>query len=239
MRLDVRIRKVEEKINTTKFEVFSECLTTKNFFVNTEAVSSLSFDTKVMILNVSGEPFADGEVALAFPPVPFFKEFTEVVRYEHRIKRKGKERTAPNTPELGVTQAYVGKADLEAQFIAERKPIHFGLSPVTGLSVEVEEQASAANIGIGDEIDRAGVLAAFDSFLRESVRVQKEGRLTSRQIWAVWAARRDTDPDERVIADVKFADVARRFRAVFGATAAKNPTRIDGRLQRYWSGYAI
>ena len=81
--------------------------------------------------------------------------------------------------------------------------------------------------------------AAFDAFLRESVRVKKGGRLTSRQIWAVWAARWGADPEDRVIAGVRFADVAGRLRALFGTAAAKDPTRIDGRLQRYWSGYAI
>ena len=93
----------------------------------------------------------------------------------------------------------------------------------------------------GDEekIEAADDIDAFDAFLRDSVRVQRGGRLTSRQIWAAWAARWNTSPDERVIADVRFADVSRRVRGVFGISAAPSPTRIDGRLQRYWSGYVI
>ena len=239
MRLDVRICKVEEKIIMTQFELLGEGPPMEAFYANTESVSSLLSDAGELVLSVSSEPFADGEVALAFPPVPHFKEFSRVVRYEHRVQRKGMEKRAPNTPELGVTQVYVNKAALDDEFIAERRPIYFGLSPATGHVVEGAEHASGDDIDVGDETDRAAALAAFDDFLKESIRVQRSGRLTSRQIMAVWAARWGADSGEDMIAGVQLTDVARRFRGVFGVTAVKDPTRIDGRLQRYWSGYAI
>ena len=235
----IGIRKVEEKENTTQYELLGASPPMKDFYVNTELVTSLPFDAEEMLLTLSTEPFADGEVTLAFPPVPFFKAFNRVVRYEHRIRRKGKERRAPNTPELGVTLAYVNKTDLEDEVIVKQKPIHFGLSPVAKCVMEGEELASVADIEIGDELFGADAIAAFDAFLRESIRVQRSGRLTSRQIWAVWAARCDGNPDDKVIAGVRFADVARRFRGVFGAAAARTPTRIDGYSQRYWAGYEI
>ena len=239
MRVDVRIRKLGKKKNTFEFKLLGESPPMENFYPNLELVSSLPFDTEEIVLNISSEPFADGEVALAFPPVPFFKEFTDVVRYEHRTERRGKDRRAPNTPDLGVTLAYVNKVDLEDEFVADQQPIFFGLSPVADADSEDQKRAAAEDVGAGDEIDRAAAFATFDDFLRDSVRVKRGSRLTSRQIWDVWAARWGANPNDRVIAGVRFTDVARRFHAVFGATTATNPTRIDGRLQRYWPGYTV
>ena len=239
MRLSVRMKPVEEKVNTTLYEPFGDSPPMKNFYLNTEVASALPFDAKEITLTISDEPFAEGEVALAFPPVPFYKMFRSAVRYEHRVARRGRVRRAANTPELPVSLAYVNRAALDEEFIAGRRPIHFGVSATSEVAAEDEEQPAAADIDAGDESSGVEGLAAFDDFLRESVKSQKEGRLTSRRIWAVWAARCDADPSEDMIAGVQFADVARRFRARFGAAAAKNPTRIDGRLQRYWDGYTI
>ena len=239
MRLSVRMKPVEEKVNTTLYEPVGDSPPMKNFYLNTEVASALPFDTKEITLTISDEPFAEGEVALPFPPVPFYKVFRSAVRYEHRVARRGRVRRAANTPELPVSLAYVNRAALDEEFIAGRRPIHFGVSAPSEVAAEDEEQPAAADIDAGEESSGVEGLAAFDGFLRESVKSQKEGRLTSRRIWAVWAARCDADPSEDMIAGVQFADVARRFRALFGAAAAKNPTRIDGRLQRYWDGYTI
>ena len=251
MRLDVRIRKVEKKINTTQFELLGESPPMESFYVNTETVTSLPFDTGEMVLTISSEPFADGEVALAFPPVPFFKAFRRVVRYEYRIERRGKERRVSNTPDTPVNLAYVNKEVLEDEFIAEQKPIYFGISAVTKAVIEDEKQAAAGDVADDekqaaagdvaddDEIDRADAIAAFDAFLRESVRFQRGGKLTSRQILAVWRVRWDADLDDEVIRGIQLADVARRFRVVFGVTMLKDPTRIDGDSQRYWNGFTI
>lgn len=239
MRLDVRIRKVEKKINTTQFELLGESPPMESFYVNTETVTSLPFDTGEMVLTISSEPFADGEVALAFPPVPFFKAFRRVVRYEYRIERRGKERRVSNTPDTPVNLAYVNKEVLEDEFIAEQKPIYFGISAVTKAVIEDEKQAAAGDVADDDEIDRADAIAAFDAFLRESVRFQRGRKLTSRQILAVWRVRWDADPDDEVIRGIQLADVARRFRVVFGVTMLKDPTRIDGMSQRYWNGFTI
>ena len=239
MRLDVRIRKVEEKINTTQFELLGESPPMKDFY--TEVVSSLPSDTGDLVLSIpnSTKPFADGEVALTFPPVPFFKEFSRVVRYEHRIERRGKEQRAPNTPDTPVNLAYVNKADLDDEFVAEKRPIYFGLSPVTKNGAEGEEQAPGDDIDVGEKTDRTAAFAAFEAFLRDSVRVRRGSRLTSRQIWRVWAARWGADPADDPIAGVAFTDVSRRFRTTFGATTAKDSSRIDGIHQRYWPGFEI
>ena len=239
MRLDVRIRKIEEKISTTKFEPLGASPPMKDFYPNTKLVNSLPFDTEDMVLSISTKPFAAGEVALAFPRVPFFKEFGRVVRYEHRIERRGKEQRAPNTPELPVTLAYVNKSDLEDKFVADQEPIFFGLSPVTEAVSADQKQSAVEDVGVDEEIVAADALAAFDDFLRDSVRVRRGSRLTSRQIWRVWAARWGADPDDEVVAGVAFTDVSRRFRTTFGATTAPNPARIDGAHQRYWANYTI
>ena len=220
MRRDVRIRKIEGKMNTTQFKLLGQSPPTDNFYVNKEVVSSPPFDTNELLLSISDNPFAEGEVALAFPPLPFFREFRYVVRYEHRIERRGKERRAPSTPDLGVVQVYMHKAGLEQSFISERKPIYFGLSAV-------------------HELDPGDAIAAFDGFLRGSIGVKDGSRLTSRRIWAVWAARWGADSGEDVIAGVRFADVARRFHTIYGVIMVKKPTRIDGKSQRYWEGFTI
>ena len=244
MRLDVRIRKIEEKISTTKFEPLGASPPMKDFYANTEVVaSSLPSDTGDLVLSISTQPFAAGEVVLAFPPMPFFKEFTDVVRYQHTAERKGKgrrkDRPAPNTPDTPVTLAYVNKADLDDEFVAEKRPIYFGLSPVTKNGAESEEQAPGDDIDVGEKTDRTAALAAFDAFLRDTIRVKRGNRLTSRQIWAVWAARCGAEHDDEVLAGVAFSDVSRRFRTTFGATTAPNPARIDGAHQRYWANYTI
>ena len=239
MRLDVRIRKVDQTKNTTKFEPASESPPMKDFYANTEVVSSLPSDTGDLVLSISTTPFTDGEVALAFPRVPFFKEFGRVVRYEHRITRRGKERGAPNTPELPVTLAYVNKSDLEDEFVADQEPIFFGLSPVTEAVSGDQKQSAVEDVGVDEEIGGADALAAFDAFLRDTIRVKRGNRLTSRQIWAMWAARCGVHPDDEVIGGLKLIDVARRFRAVFGVTMVETSTRIDGIHQRYWDGYTV
>ncbi len=243
MRLDVRIGKIGETKNTTRFELLGDSPPMKDFYANTEVVSSLTFDTEEMVLSICSEPFGNGEVALAFPPVPFFKEFKDVVRYQHTAERKGKGRrkgrAAPNTSDTPVNLAYVNRAALGDGFIAEKRPIHFGLSPVTKDGAEGEEQAPSDDIDVDEKIDRAAALAAFDDFLRDSVRVKRGALLTSRRIMAVWAARWGADSGEDMIAGVQLTDVARRFRGVFGVTAVQKPTRIDGTSQRYWDGYTI
>ena len=243
MRLDVRIRKIEEKINTTKFEPLGASPPMKDFYPNTEVVTSLPFDTEDMVLSISTKPFADGEVALAFPPIPFFKEFRDVVRYQHTIERKGKgrhkPRQAPNTPDTPVTLAYVNKSDLEDKFVADQEPIFFGLSPVSEAVSGDQKQSAVEDVGVDEEIGGADALAAFDAFLRDTIRVKRGNRLTSRQIWAVWAMRWGATLDDEVIGGLKLIDVARRFRAVFGVTMVETSTRIDGIHQRYWDGYTV
>ena len=239
MRMKLRMRTVEKKVNTTQFDLHGDSPPMKGFYLNTKVVCSLPFGTEEIILFLSDEPFAEGEVFIAFPPVPFYKELKTTVRYEHRVEIRGKDRRAANTPELPVTLVYVNKSHLEDEFIAAQKPIHLGMSPV-GESVEGGEgQPGTNDLDLDSEIVRTDALAVFDAFLRESVRPQEGGRLTSRQIWPLWAERCGNNPDDRVIEGVRYADVARRVRAVFGVTAAKFPTRINGSLQRYWSDYAI
>ena len=244
MRLDVRIKKAGETKNTTKFELLGESPPMKEFYANTKRVdSSLPSVAGELVLSISSKPFAAGEVTLAFPSVPFFKEFKDVVRYQHTAERKGKgrrkDRAVPNTSDTPVNLAYVNKAALGDGFIAEKRPIYFGLSPVTKAGAEGEEQASSDDIDVDEKIDRTAALAAFDDFLRDSVRMKRGALLTSRRIMAVWAARWGADSGEDTIAGVQLTDVARRFRGVFGVTAVQKPTRIDGTSQRYWDGYTI
>lgn len=129
MRMDTLISRLEEKPRTTEFKLLGESPPMDNFFVNTQILSAFPSDMLVLQLSISDQPFATGEVALRIPPVPFYRELKRVVRYEHRVVRRGKERRAPNTPELPVTLAYVKRWALDAGFVAAQGPIYFGLSP--------------------------------------------------------------------------------------------------------------
>ena len=104
--------------------------------------------------------------------------------------------------------------------------------------VKAEEHAVADGIDVGDEI--GGADASLRSTPLSGTPYGCRGVTPhSRQIWAVWAALWGAERDDKVIGGVRLTDVSRRFRAVFGVTAVKNPTRIDGIHQRYWDGYTI
>ena len=238
MRLIIKMKVVEEKVNTTKLEPIEEPAPLDSFYVNTQILNSLpSEEERELVL--ADEPFAEGEVALAFPPVPFYKLLKNYVRFEHRVSKDGKERRATSSPELPVTLSYVRKSDLPDDFIAARKSLYSGLRAVTKAVAEEQEPATVDDTDVAAEVAGADAIAAFDAFLKASVRVQRGGRLTTIQIWEVWAARWGADSKERVIAGVRFIDVSGRVRKVFEATAAQTPTRIDGKSQRYWQGYKI
>ena len=191
------------------------------FYPDTEALNSMPFDTAEFMLSICDRPFAEGEVDVALRPIPFVKSTKNKTRFEIQNKRRRRLRTSSEYP---VTQAFIYNAALDAKVIAEKRPIYFGMSAITE-GITADEKADA--------------IARFDAFLREIVKVRGGGRLTSREIWNVWAARWGADPTDDVIAGIALADIARRFRATFGVTMVANPTRIRGRLQRYWSGYGI
>lgn len=242
MRRDMRIWKVRDAKNTTRFEPDGKGYPMSTFYPNTEALSVLPFDTDELILSMSDAPFAAGEVGLAFPPIPFYEIRGRSVLYQHTAGRtatsKRKPRPAPNTPELPVTQQYVIRSFLEDDFVARKKPLYLAISAVTETVIEDEKQPTSGSIAVVEAIDRADALATLDEFLRDYVRVKRGSRLTSRQIWAMWAKYHKADSAEEIIHGIRLTDVARRFRAVFGVKTVKG-TRIDGQSQRYWEGYII
>ena len=241
MKRTMRMKQDGKRKNTTRYGPLDEPAPMRNFYTNTERLASAGLGEKgKIIVVISTEPFAEGDVALAAPAVPYFGLTSNMVRYEHRELKDGKERQAANTQDLPVTRAYVEKFALDERFITERKPIFFGVSGImefAGDDADLADKIADAVPEVAVEIADGGI-AAFDVFLRESVR-EEDGKLTTRRIWRVWAALWGADPDDPVIAGVRFTDVAGRVRAILGAVAAKNPTRVDGILQRYWPGYAI
>ena len=236
MRQSVRLEKVEEKVNTTKFEPIDEAPPLKNYYIDTETVSLMPFDTEELELFLSEDPFKEGEVAIAFPPLPFIRSTTNLTRFEILNDRGSRLRTSLEYP---VTLVFVYNDSLGAETITDERPLYSGISPVIKTAVKEEEQVTADATDVAEETSGQDALAVFDAFLRDSVRVRRGSRLTSRQIWSVWAARRGADPADDPIAGVAFSDVSRRFRAVFGATTAPTPARIDGIHQRYWRGFEI
>ena len=235
MRLSVRMKKVEAKLYTTRYEPRDELAPLDSYYIDTELLTSLPFGTEELILHLSDEPLPEGEVAIAFPSLPFNRSTKNLTRFEIQNRRGRRLRSSLEYP---VTQAFVYNDALGTETITAERPLYSGIPPVPEAVVE-EQQATVDATDLTDEVAGADAVAAFDAFLRERVRVQRGGRITSRQIWRVWASRCSADPADDPIAGVAFSDVSRRFRATFGAPAAKGPTRIDRMSQRYWSGYTI
>ena len=129
MKIIVLITRMEDRANTTQYKLLGNSPPMEYFFPNTNLISSLSFDTEVMLLTISDRPFAHGEVAFEFPPLPFSKVFKLLVRYQHQVEKRGKKKRARNTLELPVTLSYVRRSALDDDFLAAQDPIYFGLSP--------------------------------------------------------------------------------------------------------------
>lgn len=244
MRMDIGIVRVAEKTRTTEFQLVGESPPMDNFFVNTERLSSLPFDTDKLVLSISDQPFAAGEVGLALPAIPFFKVHKNgVVQYRHPAERKGrgrrKPRPAPSTPDLPATLSYVKKSALEDEFVAARKPVYFGISPIIGDAIEDEPRATDGDIAAADETVRAALLEALDDFLRARFRPQRGARLTSQDVQDSFIDQEGANLSEDALNSLQLIDISRRVRAIFGITMVANPTRIKGRHQRYWDGYTV
>lgn len=235
MRITTRMKRTDTTKNTTRYAPLDQPPSMYDLYANTEALNRAglsAFDT--IAVAISTEEIAATEVALTFPPVPFYRLTSNAVRYEHRVVVNGRERMAPNTFELPVTRAYVEKRALPDQFVAQQRSLFLGISPVLSNAQQIAATAAALA-----EIVREESLAAFDVFLEKYVRRAADGRLTSRQVWRVWANLHGADPRDREIAGVRFADVAHRIREVLGIGADEKPAPIEGRVQRYWTGYEI
>ena len=233
MRFTTIMRPTEPKASTTVCTSLDNPPPLRPCYVNSEFLASSGlghFDAIGVV--VSSKELGDG--ALALQPLPFSDTTPNTVRYELKIVANGRARTAPTTSAQPLTWAYIEKWALPDDFIAAKKPIYIGLFGVVSGAKAIKAAAVAVH-----EVARVDALAGFDDFLGDAVRAVKGGQLTSRRVWRVWAELWDADPKERVIGGVNFDDVAARISAVLGVNAAKAPTRVDSRSQRYWPGYDI
>lgn len=234
MRITTIVRTTETKASTTVYASLDYRPPLRPCYVNSEYLASsglASFDAIGLV--ISTEELGECDVVLALPPLPFSDLTANTVRYEHKIVRGGKERGAPTTLAQPVTRAYIEKWALPDGFIAEKKPIFLGLFAVVSGAKRIKSAAAV------EEVARLEALAGFDGFLGDVVREEEGGKLTTRRVWRVWAERWGADPDECVIGVVAFGDVAGRISEILKVAAEKYPTRVDGRSQRYWEGYAI
>ena len=236
MLLSVRLKKVGETPNTTKYEPLDEAPPFDSYYFDSEFLNSVSFGTEKLLLHLSDEPLPEGTVAIAFPPLPFARSTKNKTRFEIQNDRGRRLRSSREFP---VTQAFILNSALDTEIITEERPLYSGISPLIEAAVKEEQQVTADTSDVAGDPSGQDAFAVFDDFLRDSVRVRRGSRLTSRQIWRVWAARCGAEHDDEVVAGVAFTDVSRRFRTTFGATTAPTPARIDGIHQRYWAGFEI
>ncbi|MCY4654113.1 MAG: hypothetical protein OXC95_13230 [Dehalococcoidia bacterium] len=244
MRRTMRMKQIATTKNTTAYRSLDEPTPMDDFNVNTKRMEAEGMgNANPIVVTISTEPLAAADFVLTPPPVPYHRLTSNFVRYQHRDLRDGRDRPVPNTIELPVTLAYANRTELPEEFIAERKPIYFGISKAMGATrPDYEVADETADLEVAAETSEhaaAEGIAGFDAFLTESVREEEGGRLTTRRVWRVWAEKWGADPDEQVIAGVRFDDVAGRVSEILGVTTAKDPTRVDGTSQRYWPGHAI
>ena len=107
-----------------------------------------------------------------------------------------------------------------------------GKNIILTVSDESDDEAEGGEIHSDDDV------AAFEEFLGTSITECARSRLTTGDIWNVWAARYDASPTDDVIAGIRRRDVGRVFRAYFSVPPAERG-RVDGRVQYHWKGYAV
>ena len=231
MRLNERMKRVEEKMYTTKLEPSDAPASMDDFYIDTEYLNSVPFDNNEIILFISDKPFAEDEVALTFPPLPFIRSTKNKTRFEIQNDRDRRLRSSIEYP---VTQAFIYNGALEPEVITNKKSIYFGISPVSEAVVTAEEQVVVEDAD-ADVIDPE---TEFNLFLDAVITKRRSGEVTTERIWKAWAVLHGANPDEDVIGGIRKSSVVSRFRARFSPPPATHG-RVDGRVQRRWKGYAV
>ena len=230
----VKMRKGERMHYTTKCEPCDpEKAFLDAFYLDTEFLNSLTFDTAEFMLWISDRPFAEGEVDVSFPPLPFVKSTKNRTRFEIQNERGRRLRTSTEYP---VTQVFIKNLALDAEIIDEGRQLYFGISAITESDVVDGKGVLVPDTEVVDKAVRAAALAALDAFLRARIRTQRGARLISQD---VFDEIQKEDLPEDVLKCIQLTDIARRFRAIFGVTMAATPTRIKGKSHRYWDGYTL
>ena len=125
MLLSVRLKKVGETPNTTRYEPLDEVPPLDGYNIDSEFLNSVSFGTfgtEKLRLHLSDEPLPEGTVAIAFPPLPFIRSTKNLTRFEIQNSRGRK------TPELAGVPGHAGVSSITTRW--ERK-----LSRLSDLSI--------------------------------------------------------------------------------------------------------
>ena len=233
----IRMKRGADLTYTTKCEPYDAADAPLDaFYPDTEVLNSLPFDTAEYNLWISDEPFAEGQVDVAFPPLPFVKSTKNKTRFEIQNKHGRRLRTSLEYP---ATQAFIYNAALDAETIDEKRPLYSGISAVTEAVTAVEKPVVVPDTEAADELARAAILAAVDAFIRARFRPLRGAKLTSRDVHDAFIEEEGENFSEDALNSLQLIDISRRVRAIFGVTMEPNPTRIKGRSQKYWDGYTI
>ena len=172
MRITTIMRPTEPKGNTIVYASLDNPPPLRPCYFNSGFLSSSGFGSFADIgVVISTEKLADGDVALALPPLPFSDTTPNTVRYEHRTVRGSKERTALTTPAQPVTRMYVEKWALPDRFIAAKKSVHIGLCAIVSGAKQIKAAAAAL-----EEVAKLKALAGLDDFLDGAVREEEGGK---------------------------------------------------------------
>ena len=129
MLTEVIITKGEEKRRITLCKPIDQesTLILKDFYPDTQWLSTLPFDTSEFVLFISGDPLGN-KAAVTLPPIPYARPAGD---YYTRFEiQDGKDRHIRTSNEYPVTQLLLTNSELDPEIISEKKPIYLGVSPI-------------------------------------------------------------------------------------------------------------
>ena len=150
MLLSVRLKKVGETPNTTRYEPLDEVPPLDGYNIDSEFLNSVSFGTfgtEKLRLHLSDEPLPEGTVAIAFPPLPFIRSTKNKTRFEIQNDRGRRLRSSREFP---VTQAFILNSALDTEIITAERPLYSGISPIIEAVVKEKEQVTADTSDVAD-----------------------------------------------------------------------------------------
>ena len=172
---------------------------------------------------ISDRPLDDAQGVIKLPPIPFAKSTKNKTRFEMQNDRGRRLLSSKENP---VTQQFLYNAAIDVSIIDEQKPIYIGVGPAEKPDDDDDQ---------GDR-EREAAVEYLNAFVRQNVQFYKGSRLTSAQ---VLAAIESVAPDDIRTELIDRADITLAVKSRYGIVMEKEPTRIDGKSQKYWQDFGI
>ena len=192
-------------------------------FPDSEWLAELPFNTDLLKFFISDRPLDDAQGVIKLPPIPFAKSTKNKTRFEMQNDRGRRLLSSKENP---VTKQFLYNAAIDVSIIDEQKPIYIGVGPAEKPDDDDDQ---------GDR-EREAAVEYLNAFVRQNVQFYKGSRLTSAQ---VLAAIESVAPDDIRTELIDRADITLAVKSRYGIVMEKEPTRIDGKSQKYWQDFGI